>query len=90
LRLIVQCLELDRANRARQQETAAAAQRLAGLTEREAEVMDLILAGRLNKQIADVLNISIKTVEVHRGRIMDKMQVRTVAELVQTVMRGRQ
>ncbi|MBZ0132514.1 MAG: response regulator [Rhodocyclaceae bacterium] len=90
LRLIVQCLELDRANRAKQQEAAAAAQRLAGLTEREAEVMDLILAGRLNKQIADVLNISIKTVEVHRGRIMDKMQVRTVAELVQTVMRGRQ
>ena len=90
LRLIVQCLELDRANRARQLEAAAAAQRLAGLTEREAEVMDLILAGRLNKQIADVLNISIKTVEVHRGRIMDKMQVRTVAELVQTVMRGRQ
>ena len=90
LRLIVQCLELDRANRARQQDKAAAAQRLAGLTEREAEVMDLILAGRLNKQIADVLNISIKTVEVHRGRIMDKMQVRTVAELVQAVMRGRQ
>lgn len=90
LRLIVQCLELDRANRARQLEAAAAAQRLEGLTEREAEVMDLILAGRLNKQIADVLNISIKTVEVHRGRIMDKMQVRTVAELVQTVMRGRQ
>jgi FixJ family two-component response regulator len=52
--------------------------------------MDLILAGKLNKQIADVLNISIKTVEVHRGRIMDKMEARTVAELVQAVMRGRQ
>lgn len=90
LRLIVQCLELDRANRARQQEAAAAAQRLANLTEREVEVMDLILAGKLNKQIADILNISIKTVEVHRGRIMDKMEVRTVAELVQAVMRGRQ
>ena len=90
LRLIVQCLELDRNNRARQLQAAAAAQRLASLTERETEVMDLILAGKLNKQIADVLNISIKTVEVHRGRIMDKMEVRTVAELVQTVMRGRQ
>lgn len=90
LRLIVQCLELDRNNRARQQQAASATQRLANLTERETEVMDLILAGKLNKQIADVLNISIKTVEVHRGRIMDKMEVRTVAELVQTVMRGRQ
>ncbi|MCX7145530.1 MAG: LuxR C-terminal-related transcriptional regulator, partial [Sulfuritalea sp.] len=43
-------------------------------------------AGRLNKQIADDLGISIKTVEVHRARVMDKMEVRSLAELVQCVM----
>ncbi len=90
LRLIEQCLDLDRNNREKNRQGAAAARRLAALTEREVEVMDLIIAGKLNKQIADVLNISIKTVEVHRSRIMDKMEVRTVAELVQAVMRGRQ
>jgi FixJ family two-component response regulator len=90
LRLIEQCLELDRNNREKQQKAVGVKRRLANLTEREIEVMDLILAGKLNKQIADVLNISIKTVEVHRGRIMDKMAARTVAELVQAVMRGRQ
>jgi FixJ family two-component response regulator len=90
LRLVAQCLELDRTNREKNRAGAAAAKRLASLTEREVEVMDLIIAGKLNKQIADVLNISIKTVEVHRARIMDKMAVRTVAELVQAVMRVRQ
>jgi len=90
LRLIEQCLELDRNNREKNQQGVAAARRLAALTEREVEVMNLIIAGKLNKQVADVLNISIKTVEVHRSRIMDKMAVRTVAELVQAVMRGRQ
>ena len=90
LRLVGQCLELDRVNREKNRLGLAAARRLAALTEREIEVMDLIIAGKLNKQIADVLNISIKTVEVHRARIMDKMEVRTVAELVQAVLRGRQ
>ena len=90
LRLIEQCLALDRNNREKQQQAVGVKRRLANLTEREVEVMDLILAGKLNKQIADILNISIKTVEVHRGRIMDKMEARTVAELVQAVMRGRQ
>ena len=90
LRLVEQCLALDRETREKNRAQAAAARRLAGLTEREIEVMDLIIAGKLNKQIADVLNISIKTVEVHRARIMDKMDVRTAAELVQSVMRARQ
>ena len=81
-----QCLERERATRAQRRREDEGARRLAGLTEREREVMALILAGKLNKQIADVLNISIKTVEVHRARIMDKMAVRSVAELVQAVM----
>ncbi|MGL6041042.1 MAG: response regulator transcription factor, partial [Deefgea sp.] len=51
------------------------------LTPREREVMKLILTGRLNKQIADDLSISMKTVEVHRARILEKMQVKTAMEL---------
>jgi len=86
LRVIGQCLERESATRQQRQREGEAARRLAGLTEREREVMDLILAGKLNKQVADVLNISIKTVEVHRARIMDKMGVRSVAELVQAVL----
>jgi FixJ family two-component response regulator len=86
LRVIGQCLERESATRQQRQREGESARRLAGLTEREREVMDLILAGKLNKQIADVLNISIKTVEVHRARIMDKMGVRSVAELVQAVL----
>ncbi|MBK9594296.1 MAG: response regulator transcription factor [Rhodocyclales bacterium] len=86
LRVIGQCLERESATRQQRQREGEAARRLAGLTEREREVMDLILAGKLNKQIADVLGISIKTVEVHRARIMDKMGVRSVAELVQAVL----
>ncbi|MCK9538532.1 response regulator transcription factor [Dokdonella sp.] len=57
-------------------------ERLATLSPREREVMDHVILGRLNKQIADDLDISLKTVKVHRGRAMTKMQVRSVAELV--------
>jgi FixJ family two-component response regulator len=69
----------------RQQE-ADALRRIDGLTPREREVLELIVAGRLNKQIADDLGISIKTVEVHRARVMEKMGVNSLAELVQHVM----
>lgn len=55
--------------------------RLEQLTPRETEVMKLILVGRLNKQIADDLSISMKTVEVHRARTLEKMQVKTAMEL---------
>ncbi|WP_148714145.1 response regulator transcription factor [Chitinolyticbacter meiyuanensis] len=55
--------------------------RLSALTPREREVMKLILTGRLNKQIADDLSISMKTVEVHRARILEKMHVKTAMEL---------
>lgn len=86
LKLIEQCLTIDRAQRAQRTQEAEAARRLEQLTTREREVMDLIVAGRLNKQIADDLAISIKTVEVHRARVMEKMGVSSLAELVQWVM----
>ena len=56
--------------------------RLASLTAREREVMDLIIEGKLNKQIADTLGLAEKTVKIHRARVMRKMQVRSAAVLV--------
>jgi len=55
--------------------------RLATLSAREREVLDLILAGKMNKVVADELGISMRTVEVHRAHIFDKMQVKTAVEL---------
>jgi len=57
--------------------------RLATLTQREREVMELILEGKYNKVIADELSISMRTVEAHRSRIFDKMEVRSAVELAQ-------
>src|SRR5262249_56033018 len=57
-------------------------QRLADLTQREAEVFELVVTGRLNKQIAWKLGISEKTVKVHRARMMEKMCADSVADLV--------
>ena len=85
----VQLLEaLDRAlaqsvaiNRKRHAERDAA-EKLARLTKREREVCELVARGLLNKQIAFELGTSEKTVKVHRGRVMDKLQVGSVADLV--------
>jgi len=55
--------------------------RLDSLSTREREVLDLILAGKMNKVIADELGISMRTVEVHRAHIFDKMNVKTAVEL---------
>ncbi|MDH4395156.1 MAG: response regulator [Limnobacter sp.] len=57
------------------------------LTTRELQVLERIVAGRLNKQIADDLSISIKTVEAHRANIMDKLEVTTVADLLKIALR---
>lgn len=56
-------------------------QTLSELTEREREVMRLVIEGRPNKLIADALDISVRTVEVHRARVFDKMRVRSAVEL---------
>lgn len=60
---------------------AAVHERLASLSAREREVLDLILLGKMNKVIADKLGISMRTVEVHRAHIFDKMKVKTAVEL---------
>jgi two-component system response regulator FixJ len=57
-------------------------QRFVSLTKREHEILELITTGKLNKEIAHNLNISIKTVELHRSNLMKKVEANTVAELV--------
>lgn len=83
---IQRALAVDAQRSARRERDGAIAERLAQLTQREREVLDLVVAGKLNKQIADQLEISMKTVEAHRARVMDKMGARTLAELVRLVL----
>lgn len=63
------------------------AQALAELTEREREVMQLVIDGKPNKLVADALGISVRTVEVHRARVFDKMNVKSAVELA-NLLRG--
>lgn len=74
----------ERVNQAQLQKNQEAI--LARLTAREQQVLERIVAGRLNKQIAGDLNISIKTVEAHRANIMEKLEVTTVADLMKIAL----
>jgi two-component system response regulator DctR len=78
---IEQALAASAAELARRREQRALARRTADLTEREAEVMRLVIDGRPNKLIADALGISVRTVEVHRARVFEKMNVKSAVEL---------
>ena len=80
------CLERDRLARAGLERKRLACERLGQLTQREREVLDLVVAGRMNREIAESLDISIKTVEAHRARLMEKLEVGSLAELVQAVV----
>ena len=75
-------LQTDAEQRARRDVERNAEQRWDSLTPREKQVLPHILAGRLNKQIAVELGVALKTIKVHRARIMQKLGVRSVAELV--------
>lgn len=77
------CIERDAKIRRERQAEREVAWRVERLTPREREVFDLIVAGSSNKQVARVLEISPKTVEAHRAKVMDKMAVGSLAELVQ-------
>ena len=68
------------------QQAASREALLAKLTPRESQVLERIVAGRLNKQIADDLGISIKTVEAHRANIMEKLNANTVADLLKIAL----
>ena len=80
-------IEIDRVAREAQAEMGALKQRLASLTPREREVLAQVVAGRLNKQIAADLGPVEKTIKVHRARLMEKMAVRSLADLVRIAER---
>lgn len=84
---IQSALQLAENNAVRNKEHYALKQRHMSLTPREHEVLTLAMSGMLNKQIAAELGVSEITVKVHRRRVMEKMQVRSVAELVRAVER---
>ena len=84
--LVERMLEQARALFTEHQQAASRDALLAKLTGREAQVLERIVAGRLNKQIADDLGISIKTVEAHRANIMEKLGATTVADLLKIAL----
>ena len=79
---IAEAMERDRANRRRQADIDALRARYASLTRREQEVMQQVVSGLLNKQVAAELDISEFTVKVHRGQVMRKMHANSLADLV--------
>ena len=82
LRAIRASLAQDAENRAQQAENSAILEHIETLTPREHEVMTYVITGMLNKQIATELDISEETVKIHRGRVMQKLGLVSVAELV--------
>jgi len=88
LRVIGEALERSRREQKERLEIATVQKRLARLTPREYEVLCSVVAGKLNKQIAAELRVREKTVKVHRGHVMEKMEVNSVAELVRLAERG--
>ena len=84
---ISQAIERDRAARLKFAEHADLRQRFERVTPREREVMELVVAGLLNKQIAARLNISEITVKLHRHQVMEKMNAESLAELVRMAER---
>jgi FixJ family two-component response regulator len=87
LKAIEQALGRDRALRESRAEGAALRARYAKLTPREREVLALVVAGRMNKEIASELGAAEQTVKQHRGRVMQKLGTRSLAELVRLTER---
>jgi two-component system, LuxR family, response regulator FixJ len=83
-------LESDRQARGTTTERAAVTERLARLTPREREVLELLVAGQTSKEIAAALRVSVRTVEGHRRRVFSKMNVSSAAQLVGTVLSARE
>jgi FixJ family two-component response regulator len=86
VRLVEKMLAQARVNFSQHKDSATRDALLSRLTVRERQVLDRIVDGRLNKQIADELAISIKTVEAHRANVMEKFSANTVADLLKIVL----
>jgi two-component system, LuxR family, response regulator FixJ len=83
---INQALDKDKANRDALRERDGILRRMAQLTPREREVLDLVTVGKANKVIAGDLDVSQRTVEIHRARVMEKMGASSLAHLVRMVI----
>ncbi|MGC1953064.1 MAG: response regulator transcription factor [Gammaproteobacteria bacterium] len=86
LQCVYHALERDTQRRQGEFSRAQADARLARLTPREKEVMQLVAAGRSNKQIAAELNISHRTVEIYRARVMEKLGAKSICDLIRIAM----
>jgi FixJ family two-component response regulator len=87
---INKAIEDDRENRDALLERKEVEKRVEKLTPREKQVMELVVQGKANKVIAGDLDVSQRTVEIHRARVMEKMEVRSLAQLVRVVMQAEQ
>jgi len=85
---VVEALRLDEARRSERAVEAGMAARLETLTVRERQVMEQVLRGEPNKAIADALGLAMRTVEVHRARVFEKMGVRSAVELARALSRA--
>ena len=85
---IEEAMALDASQRKASATVDSVKARLASLTTREKQIMEQVLAGKFNKVIADELNISMRTVEVNRANLFDKMQVKTAVELANLLKSG--
>lgn len=88
LQRIREAMAVDEKHRQNEQAQQAKDERLSALTPRETEIANRIVQGQANKVIALELGISLRTVELHRARIMEKLAVRSVAELVRLMLDG--
>jgi len=83
---VQRALERDAAIRAQLQSTDRVREHMAALTPREREVLELVTAGKPNKVMAGDLGVSQRTIEIHRARVMEKMQAHSLAQLVRMMM----
>lgn len=86
---VIEALAWEARRRENDADAASIGRRLESLTLRERQVMDKVLAGKLNKVIADDLGITMRTVEVHRAHLFEKMGVKTAVELAQLLSQRR-
>ena len=86
LELVYKAIDIDRLNREKRRKRLEIFRRIDSLTAREREVLNFVVKGKQNKAIAAQMDISQRTVELHRSRVMEKLEATSIAELVQIIM----